>query len=126
MDVNKIQVRRAAIIATVLGILVLMAAGSLDRLLLGIFISGGLAVGWLNAQLTLRAVARIADSDTPKKLRLLRSSAVRLLGITVVAIAVAFLARPNGVGIFFGIALFQVILVLNTVVPELKGLRQAS
>ncbi|WP_239003820.1 hypothetical protein [Nocardia panacis] len=125
MDVNSLQVRRAAIIAAVLAALILMAAGSLDRLLLGIFICGGLAIGWLNAKLTLRAVTKIADAETPKKMRLLRSSAIRLLGITVGALALAFLARPNGVGIFFGLALFQVILVINTVLPELKGLRQS-
>lgn len=126
MDVNRLQIRRAAIVAVAAGVLILMATGPLERLPLGAFICAGLAAGWVNAQLTLRAVSRIADSETPKKLRLVRSSAVRLLGITGIAIAIAFLARPSGMGIFFGLAMFQVILVILAVVPELKGLRQPS
>ncbi|AFU04526.1 MULTISPECIES: hypothetical protein [Nocardia] len=124
VDVNRLQIRRSAIVAIALGVLALAITGMIDRLLLGTFICAGLFVGWLNAQLTLWAITRIANAATPSKQRLVGSSAVRLLGITAVAILVAFLARPNGVGIFFGLALFQVALVFNTVVPELKGLRQ--
>lgn len=124
VDVNRLQIRRAAIAAIALGVLALVITGLIDRLLLGTFICAGLAVGWLNAQLTLWAITRIASSEAPSKQRLIGSSALRLLGITAVAILIAFLARPNGVGIFFGLALFQVALVFNTVLPELKGLRQ--
>ncbi|WP_328399929.1 hypothetical protein [Nocardia sp. NBC_00403] len=118
--------RRATIVAALIGALTMSAAGPLDRLLLGLFVCAGMGLGWLNAHLTRTAVNRVADSESPKKQRLLVSSAVRLFGITAVSIAVAFLARPSGIGIFFGIAIFQVILVLCTVVPELKGIRQLS
>ncbi|MFQ6395036.1 hypothetical protein ACLMAJ_16415 [Nocardia sp. KC 131] len=116
--------RRATIVAIVVGALVMMASGPLDRLLLGVFICGGLALGWLNAYLTRMAVNRVANSESPRKQGLLLSSAVRLFGITAVSIAVAFFARPSGIGIFFGLAVFQVVLVLCTVLPELKELRQ--
>lgn len=126
MDVNRLQIRRAAIAAIALGVLALVATGPMDRLLLGVFMCAGLVVGWANAQVTLWAITRIANAETPNKLHLLRSSGIRLLIITVIALAIAALARPNGVGIFFGLAVFQVVMVLNTVVPELKGLRQSS
>ncbi|WP_245745803.1 hypothetical protein [Nocardia altamirensis] len=124
MDVNRLQIRRAAIAAIALGVLALAVTGMIDRLLLGTFIFAGLVVGWLNAQITLWAITKIADAETPSKQRLVGSSLARLVCITAVAILIAILARPNGVGIFFGLALFQVALVFNTVVPELKGLRQ--
>ena len=54
------------------------------------------------------------------------SSASRLLIITAIALVIAFLLRPDGIGVFVGLAIFQVILVLNTTVPVVKGLRQQS
>ncbi|WP_228818358.1 hypothetical protein [Nocardia transvalensis] len=116
--------RRVTVIATALGVLALMVTGPLDRLLLGTFICVGLGLGWVNAQLTWKSVTRTIRSETPSKQVLMLSTAVRLMGLTVLAIVVAFLTRPSGIGIFFGLAAFQVILVLHTVVPEWKGLRQ--
>ncbi|APA99999.1 hypothetical protein [Nocardia seriolae] len=103
-----------------------MVAGALDRLLLGVFMASGLALGWANARLTWMSIVRITDSETPSKQKLALSSASRLLILTGLSILVAFLTRPYGVGIFFGLALFQLVLVLHTALPEVKGLRQQS
>ncbi|MEV6768588.1 hypothetical protein AB0N05_08125 [Nocardia sp. NPDC051030] len=103
-----------------------MATGALDRLLLGVFISAGLVLGWLNARLTWMSIVRITDAETPSKQKLALSSAARLLILTGLSILVAILTRPNGIGIFFGLALFQIVMVVQTVVPEVKGLRQQS
>lgn len=124
MDVNKLRMRRVIAIAIALGVLVMMATGALDRLLLGVFISGGLVLGWLNAQLNWMSIVRITDSETPSKQKLALSSASRLLILTGLSILIAMVARPNGIGVFFGLALFQLVLVLHTVIPEVKGLRQ--
>lgn len=126
MNVNQLRIRRAAAFATALGILALVATGPLDRLLLGVLICVGLALGVVNTQLTWITTGRITRAETPSKQKLAMSSAARLLCITAVSIVVAFLTRPDGIGIFFGLALFQVVLILNTVVPELKALRQSS
>ncbi|WP_309231071.1 hypothetical protein [Nocardia sp. SYP-A9097] len=124
MDVNRLRMRRATAIALALGAVILMATGALDRLLLGVFISAGLALGWINAQITWMSIVRITDAETPSKQKLALSSAARLIILTGLSIVVAFFTRPYGVGIFFGLAVFQLILVLHTVVPEVKGLRQ--
>ncbi|MGY2061384.1 ATP synthase subunit I [Nocardia gipuzkoensis] len=116
--------RRVAVIVAALGVLALMITGALDRVLLGVFVCAGLGLGWLNAQLTWKSVTHVIRSDTASKQGLVLSTAVRLLATTVLAILVAFLARPNGIGIFFGLAVFQIVVVLHTVVPEWKGLRQ--
>ncbi|BCK57427.1 MULTISPECIES: hypothetical protein [Nocardia] len=124
MNVNRLRIRRAAIVAIAVGVLALMAAGALDHLLLGVFTCVGLGLGWANARLTWSSVTRITRSETPSKQALTVSTAGRLFGITVLSLLVAFLARPDGIGIFFGLAVFQVVLILLTVVPEVKGLRQ--
>lgn len=118
--------RRAGYIATAFGVLALVVTGPVDRLLLGVFICIGLGLGWANAQLTWRSVTRVARSESPSRQMLALSTAGRLVVLTVLAVVVAFLTRPDGIGIFFGLALFQVVLVLHTVVPEWKGLRQQS
>ena len=51
------------------------------------------------------------------------NSATRLLVITAVGLAIAFTFRPMGLGVVFGLALFQVVLVLSTSLPVLKQLR---
>ena len=126
MSIDKLRLRRASYMVAAFGVLALVVTGPLDRLMLGVFICIGLGLGWLNAQRTLRSVTGITRSESPNKQALALSTAARLIIVTVLAIIVAFLTRPNGVGIFFGLALFQVILVLHTVVPEWRGLRQQS
>jgi hypothetical protein len=86
----------------------------------------GLLIGLANTKLVLLAVTRITSSETPSKQKMALSSASRLLVITAVALVIGFLLRPNGIGLFFGLAVFQVIQVLNTTLPVLKGLRQQS
>lgn len=88
--------------------------------------TAGLALGWVNARLRWTTIVRITDAETPSKQKLALSSASRLIILTALSIVVAFFTRPNGVGIFFGLAVFQLILVLHTALPEVKGLRQQS
>jgi hypothetical protein len=126
MSVDRLRLRRAAYVATALGILALVVTGPLDRLLLGVFMCIGLGLGWLNAHFTVRTVTRITRSQAPSKQALALTTATRLLGTTALALVVAFLTRPNGIGIFFGLAVFQVITILLTVLPELKALRELS
>ena len=54
------------------------------------------------------------------------NSATRLLVITVVGLTIAFAFRPAGLGVVFGLALFQVLLVLTTALPVLKALRKPA
>lgn len=51
------------------------------------------------------------------------NSASRLAIITVVGLIIAYLFRPAGLGVLFGLALFQVLLVASTALPVWKKLR---
>ncbi len=121
-----VSLRLPAILVGVFGVLALAATGALDRLLLGVFICAGLLLGLANAKLMQYSAYAITSAERPSKQKMALSSAARLAVITVIAIAVAFLLKPNGIGVFFGLALFQVVLVLNTTLPALKGLREQS
>ena len=121
-----LSLKRPLVFVVVIGVLAMGVTVYIGRPLLGALIVLGMLLGLLNIKLVQRAVARVTAEDHPSKQRMAYSSASRLLIITAVALVIAFLLRPDGIGVFVGLAIFQVILVLNTTVPVVKGLRQQS
>jgi hypothetical protein len=78
----------------------------------------------LNAILVKRAVESITAEDHPLKKKMALNSASRLLVISAVALAVAFFFKDNGgLGVVFGLAVFQALLVMSTSLPILKKIR---
>jgi hypothetical protein len=108
---------------TLLGVAI---AGWLGHPMVGVFFGVGLLLGLLNAVGVQRSVAAITAEAHPLKKKMAMNSASRLLLITVVGLAVAFVFRPEGLGVLFGLALFQVLLVMSTALPVWKKLRLAS
>ena len=43
--------------------------------------------------------------------------------MTVIGLTIAFIFRPQGLGVLFGMALFQVLLVISTALPVMKKLK---
>ncbi|MDT5089504.1 MAG: hypothetical protein QOG47_2211, partial [Mycobacterium sp.] len=43
-----------------------------------------------------------------------------------IGLAIAFVFRPAGLGVVFGLAVFQVLLVLSTAMPVWKKLREGT
>jgi hypothetical protein len=121
-----INLRLPGIISIVAGIIALMVSGVLDHLLMGALICVGLGLGLLNMWLVKGAVLRVTAQVHPSKQQMAMSSASRLLVITAFALMIGFLLRPDGIGVFVGLAISQVVLILTTTVPALKGLRQQS
>jgi hypothetical protein len=92
--------------------------------LYGVFFGVGLGLGLLNAMLVKRAVDAITAEDHPLKKKMALNSATRLLVITAVALAIAFIFKSNGgLGVVFGLAIFQALLVMSTSIPVLKKIR---
>jgi len=117
---------RLLVICAVLAGLVTIAATLLGYPLFGLFFGIGLGLGLINALLVRRAVESITAGDHPLKKKMALNSAGRLLAITVVGLTIAFVFRPMGLGVLFGLALFQVVLVLSTSLPVWKKLRTAD
>jgi hypothetical protein len=93
------------------------------HVMFGVFFGVGLVLGLVNALLVQRSVASITSEANPIKHKMALNSATRLLIITVVGLTVAYLFRPPGLGVVFGLALFQVYLVLSTALPVWKKIR---
>lgn len=101
----------------------LVVAGLSGHLMVGVFFGVGLLLGLLNAVLVRRSVASITAKDHPLKSTMAVNSATRLAVITVVGLIIAFVFRPTGLGVLFGLALFQILLVASTALPVWKKLR---
>ena len=101
----------------------MLAAALSGHLMIGVFFGVGLLLGLLNAVLVQRSVASITAKDHPLKSSMALNSATRLAIITVIGLIIAFTFRPAGLGVLFGLALFQVLLVLSTALPVWKKLR---
>lgn len=117
---------RLLAICSCLTVLATVTAGLLGHLMFGVFFGIGLILGLLNALLVQRAVEAITAGDHPLKKKMALNSATRLLVITVIAMALAFVFRPSGLGVMFGLALFQALLVVTTALPVLQKLRTSS
>ncbi|OBK28933.1 hypothetical protein A5634_19155 [Mycobacterium asiaticum] len=91
--------------------------------IVGAFFGIGLLLGLLNALMVRRSVESITARDHPLKRSMAINSASRIAIITILALIIAFTFRPEGLGVVFGLALFQVILVASTALPVWKKLR---
>lgn len=89
----------------------------------GIFFVIGTLMIIANTRFAVKAVTEIAALDNPPKAALAFNSLLRLAIITVVALVLAFLVRPDGLGLLFGLAVGQLLLMASTVGSVLKGLR---
>jgi dipeptide/tripeptide permease len=117
---------RLLAICVVFAGLVTLAAGLLGHPMVGVFFGVGLALGLLNAILVQRSVDAITAEAHPLKRKMALNSATRLLVMTVIGLTIAFIFRPQGLGVVFGMALFQVVLVLSTALPVMKKLKAGS
>jgi ATP synthase I chain len=114
---------RLLVISLVLAGLATLAAGLLGHPMVGVFLGIGLLLGLLNAILVQRSVEAITAEAHPLKKKMALNSATRLLIMTVIGLTVAYIFRPAGLGVVFGMALFQVLLVLTTALPAWKAIR---
>jgi hypothetical protein len=114
---------RLFVICVVFAGLVTAAAAMLGHVMIGVFFGVGLCLGLLNAILVQRSVESITAEAHPLKRKMALNSATRLMVMTVVGLTIAFIFRPQGLGVVFGMALFQVLLVISTALPVMKKLK---
>jgi hypothetical protein len=117
---------RLLVICAALSALAVGAAYLLGPVMVGVFFAVGLVLGLLNAVLVQRSVEAITADAHPLKRKMALNSATRLLIMTVIGLTIAFIFRPAGLGVVFGMALFQVVLVLTTALPVWKALRNQA
>lgn len=103
-----------------------LAAGLLGHVMFGVFFGVGLGLGLVNALMVKRSAESITADAHPLKRKMALNSAARLFVMTVVGLTIAYIYRPIGLGVVFGMALFQVLLVLSTALPVWKKIRSGD
>jgi dipeptide/tripeptide permease len=115
---------RLLIVCALLTAVATAAAAFVGTIWFGVFFGVGLGLGLVNALLVRRAVEAITAEDHPLKKKMAVNSAMRLLIISAVALAIAIVFKNNGgIAVLFGLAIFQALLVMSTSIPVLKKIR---
>jgi hypothetical protein len=120
------DLRKVTVIAAGLGVVGGIALALLGYPLMSLFLLVGLGLGLLNAVLLRRAAALFASMNGASKGRFAAGALGRLGFITVLALGIGVLVTPEGLGVFLGLAIFQLLMVGAALVPLLKDLRQAG
>lgn len=122
-----VSMRRLAVIAAVLGVAMIAALVPFGFLGLALFGCVGIGLGLLNTALIKRTAGRYAASNDPHRKRRSAGNVLgRLAIITLLALGFAMLLRPDGLGVFLGLALFQFVMIFVVMVPMIKELRRTG
>jgi hypothetical protein len=121
-----VKLRRVVPIAAGLGAASFMVLVPMGYPLAGAFFCGGLGLGLLNTALVQRSAARFAASGDPDKRRFALSVLARLALITALAVALALAVPPDGLAVFAGLAVCQLLMIFVASIPLVKELRQSS
>jgi len=118
--------RKTVVLAAALMVGTYWVAGQLGEWRLAACISGGIALGLLNHLVTEYWLMRIITSgEQPTRNKMIASTMTRLLVLTVVAVGIAVMFWPDGIGLLLGLALFRLIALVMTGLPLLKELKNS-
>lgn len=118
------SLRRPLLISVLVGAAGLVVSALLGHIAMGLLGCVGLGLGLVNTRLLQRDVLNVISRDNPSKKAVGVLSARRLLVITAIAVALGIFVRPDGLGVFFGLAVYQFINIAHTAMPVLKERRQ--
>ncbi|HEY1466742.1 MAG TPA: hypothetical protein VGF11_06790 [Acidimicrobiales bacterium] len=106
--------RRTVTAALIVGVLALAAAISFDRYLLGVGACIGLALGTVNFRLVGSSVVKVGAREDDNKRRPLAMNTLARMGIiSAITIGLLFLSFNLGFGVLAGLAVFQLLLLVN-------------
>ena len=106
--------RRTVAAALIVGVASLVAAFSFGYLWVGVGACIGLALGTVNYRLVGVSVDKVAAMDTDNPKRPLAANTLGRLGIiTVIALGLAYVNKGLGFGVLAGLAVFQLLLIVN-------------
>ncbi len=120
------NLRRSTIVAVVISVVAIAVSSLVGHPFFGVFAALGLALGAGNNWLLQREVIRYGMSPEMSRKRFSGGVFRRLLGLTILAVALGLLVKPDGLGTFAGLAAFQILMLLGAAVPIFRSLRPTS
>lgn len=117
--------KKTILVAVSLVVAAYWIAGQLDKWTLAGCIAGGIALGLANHLFTEFWLLKIISSgEQPSRNQMIVSTILRLLVLSVVAVTIAVMFWPDGIGLLLGLALFRLIALVMTGLPLLKELKK--
>ena len=117
--------RKTVVVALVLAIAAFWVLGQMDEWRLATALAIGVGLGLVNHVATERwLLGLITSGSQPTRAMMIRSTIVRLVVLTVIAVGVAVLFWPDGIGVLLGLAVFRIIALVMTTIPLLKELKE--
>lgn len=117
--------RKAILVALVLAIAVYWVAGQLGEWALAGCIAAGIGLGLVNHLATEFWLLRIITSGAePTRNEMIFATVARLTLLTAVAVTIAVVFWPDGIGVLLGLAIFRLVALVMTSVPLLKELKK--
>jgi hypothetical protein len=120
------NLRRSALLGAGLGVVAIVLTSMYGHPLMGVFGCTGVALGALNNRMLQTSVIRYATSPEIGKKQFRRGVISRLGLITLLAIGLGALVRPDGLGVFVGLAVFQILMLIGAAVPVFRSLRPTT
>ena len=117
------NLRRSVVIGAAIGVVGVVVSSVAGHPLLGVFGFLGLGLGALNNRMLQKSVQRYAANEHATRAQFRQSVMTRLGAITLLAAGLGFWLRPDGFGVFFGLAVFQVLMLVGAAVPVFRSLR---
>jgi hypothetical protein len=119
------NLRRSVVLSVALGAIAIVVLSFAGHPLAGVFGCLGLALAALNNLMLQRSVVQYATSGVSKG-GFRGGVMLRLGGITILAIILALLFRPDGYATFAGLAVFQILMLVGAALPVFRSLRPSS
>ena len=120
------NLRRSVVVCAVLGVAAIVVLSVEGHPFMGVFGLFGLALGAYNNRLLQRSVIRFASSPDMGRQQFRRGVMARLGLITLLAIGLGVVVRPDGLGVFAGLAVFQIVMLIGAAVPVFRSLRPSA
>jgi len=116
--------RKIDLVALGLMIASFWLVGQLGEWRLAACIAGGVLLGLVNHLATEYWLLKtISSGEQPTRNQMIASTILRLTLLTAVAIGVAVIFWPDGIGLLLGLAIFRLIALVMTTIPLLKELK---
>ena len=116
--------RKTVLVALGLAVASYWIIGQLGEWRLAGCLALGIGLGLVNHLATEYWLLRIITSgDQPSRGQMIRATMVRLVVLTVAAVALAVWLWPDGIGLLLGLAIFRLLALMMTSVTLLKELK---
>jgi hypothetical protein len=117
--------RKTVLVALVMMVAAFWVGGPLGEWRLAACVAGGVVLGLLNHLATEWWLLKIiASGEQPTRNQMIAATVTRLLVLTVVAVGIAVVVWPDGIGLLLGLAIFRLIALVMTGLPLLKELKK--